>query len=78
MTTIKQIEQAALKYDSEINKTTTFTNERLTQLIRKHGVEKVSAASGLKISSLIQYGKKNAPKVSELTVKKAESVLSQF
>tara|TARA_R110000850_G_scaffold37056_4_gene97548 strand:- start:250 stop:492 length:243 start_codon:yes stop_codon:yes gene_type:complete len=80
MTIIKQIQQAAKEYDERLLIGTPFgsTNHRLTILISNHGIEKVSAASGLRISSLVQYGKKNAPKVAELTVKRAESVLSQF
>ena len=76
MNNIKLIKEAAKKYDeSQLEN----TNERLTTLVTKHGVEAVSAASGLKVSSLIQYTtKKSSPKVSELTVKKAEKVLSQF
>lgn len=79
MNTIKLIEMAAKKYDDDQVTSYKNTNETLTELVELHGIEAVSAASGLKVSSIIQYTtKKSAPRVSESTVKKAECVLSQF
>lgn len=79
MNNIEAIKKAAATYDERKNAAEQSNlNLRLSSLIAKHGVEAVSAASGLMISSLVQYTKKNPPKVSASTVQKAESVLSQF
>lgn len=80
MNNIEAIKKAARDYDESIKLSVEQSNltQRLSYMIKQHGIEAVSAASGLKISSLVQYTKNNPPKVSEATVKKAESVLSQF
>lgn len=79
MNIIKLIEMAANKYDDSLATAYTDTNATLAKLVSEHGIEAVSAASGLKVSSIVQYTtKKSSPKVSQATVKKAESVLSQF
>lgn len=79
MTNINEVLKAAKKYDEYHKKVMDGTNLRLKSLVEKYGLEAVSAASGLKPSSLIQYTTKTiSPKCSELAVKKAESVLSQF
>lgn len=78
MNLIERIHSAAKAYDEQ-KKPVVDSNTRLTDLIAHHGIEAVSAASGLKVSSLVQYTtKKGATKVSESTVVKAETVLSQF
>lgn len=81
MINITEVLEAAKKYD-ENEKTKSErngTNLRLKSLVKQYGIEAVSAASGLKPSSLIQYTTKtSSPKCSELAVKKAESILSQF
>lgn len=81
MIDIKKVLDAAIKYD-EVKRSESKainTNERLTVLVKHYGIEAVSAASGLMVSSLVQYTtKKSAPKCSESTVLKAEHILSQF
>lgn len=77
---IKRIKRIAADYDKnqEIAATQCDTNERLTVLVRKYGVEIVGAASGLKVSSVTLYiSRSKPPRVSEATVKKAEYVLKQ-
>jgi hypothetical protein len=55
------------------------TNHVLKTLVDGYGIEAVSAASGLKLSSIVQYTtKKNSPKCSESTVQKAMTILSKF
>lgn len=81
-TTIEQILAAAKQYDEDhrdVPGDMPKTNARLVALIEKYGVDKVSAASGLKVSSLMQYTRKSSPPVvSGYTVIKAETVLNQF
>lgn len=78
MINITDVLKAVKKYDEkEIGKNE--TNLRLKNLVKQYGIEAVSAASGLKPSSIIQYTTKtSSPKCSELAVKKAEHILSQF
>mgnify|MGYP003632185891 CR=1 FL=1 len=77
MKDLEAIRLAAIKYDEKI-KSGESDNVRLKKLIATHGVEAVSAASGLKVSSLVQYTKTNPPTVSKNTVEKACAVLVNF
>lgn len=77
---MKRLEKLAIEYDKnqEFVATQCDTNKRLIILVEKYGIERVSVASGLKISSVALYtSRKNPPRVSEATVKKAEYVLNQ-
>lgn len=81
MINIIEVLKAAKKYDEKekLKSEKNGTNLRLKNLVEKYGLEAVSAASGLKPSSLIQYTTKtSSPKCSEFAVKKAEFILSQF
>jgi phage-related minor tail protein len=76
MIDINKVLQARKKYDEPKE---SQTSVRLKALVDKYGVDAVCAASGLKVSSVVQYTtKKNSPQCSESTVKKAETILSQF
>lgn len=78
MNKIERIKMLISEYEKSIEKNSK-TNDRLTTLVNAHGVETVSLASGLKISSIIQYTTKtNSPKVSSSTIEKAEYVLNQL
>jgi hypothetical protein len=78
MTRLDKIKVAAEKYDTAI-KQDTSTNDRLRVLVEKYGVEEVSAASGLAVSSLLHYTRRVAPLRASLhSVIKAETVLSKF
>jgi uroporphyrinogen-III synthase len=73
---INEVLQARKEYERPKRSPTNF---RLKALVNKYGVDAVCAASGLKVSSIVQYtSKKNSPQCSEATVKKAETILSQF
>lgn len=79
MTKLELIRKAAREYDEAKASSIDSNNLRLINLVEKHGVEMVSAATGLKLSSIVQYTTRaTAPQVSELAITKAESVLSQF
>jgi uroporphyrinogen-III synthase len=76
MIDINKVLQARRKYEEPKQ---SKTNCRLKTLVDNYGVDAVCAASGLKVSSIVQYtSKKNSPQCSEATVKKAETILSQF
>ena len=78
MTRLDKIKVAAEKYDTAI-KQDTSTNDRLRVLVKKYGVEEVSAASGLAVSSLLHYTRRVASLRASLhSVIKAETVLSKF
>ncbi len=77
---MKRLEKLAIEYDKdqEVAATQCDTNERMVGLVEKYGVERVSAASGLKVSSVAVYtSRRHPPRVSEATVKKAEYVLNK-
>lgn len=82
MSDLNKIKCAAERYDDDhrdVPGEMPRTNKRLSALIDVHGVEKVSAASGLKVTSLLQYTKKsNPPPVSDYAVTKAETILSNI
>lgn len=82
MSDLNKIKWAAERYDKDhcdVPGEMPRTNKRLSALIDVHGVEKVSAASGLKVTSLLQYTKKsNPPPVSDYAVTKAETILSNI
>ncbi len=77
---LDQIKERAKKYDiDKASEAEGNTNIRLTSLVELHGIDAVSAASGLKPSSIVQYTtRKTAPQVAESAVTKAEHVLNQF
>ena len=55
------------------------TNARLKLLVEKYGIEEVIAASGLSLSSVIQYTTRtNTHPVAWKTLIKAETILSQI
>ena len=55
------------------------TNARLKLLVEKHGIEEVIAASGLSLSSVVQYTTRtNTHPVAWKTLIKAETILSQI
>ena len=77
---IKLVRNAAKKHDEvKASNADSNTNLRLIKLCDQYGVEVVSAATGLQISSIVQYStRKTAPQIKEETISKAEHVLSQF
>jgi uroporphyrinogen-III synthase len=76
MININEVLQARKEYEKPKRNPTNF---RLKALVDNYGVDAVCAASGLKASSIVQYiSKKNSPQCAECTVKKAETILSQF
>lgn len=77
---LNSIKNAAKRYDvTKALNADSNTNLRLTKLVDKHGIDVVSAAAGLKPSSIVQYTtRKTAPQISEAAIIKAEHVLSQF
>lgn len=78
MTRLEKIKQLADEYDKKQFEDK-LTNKRLKALVDKHGVEEVSAASGLAMSSIVQYVTKTDPYiVSWKAIIKAETVLSQI
>jgi len=78
MTRLEKIKQSAENYDTAI-KQDTSTNDRLRVLVEKYGVEEVSAASGLAVSTLLHYTRRIASLRASLhSVIKAETVLSKF
>ena len=55
------------------------TNARLKLLVEKYGIEEVIAASGLSVSSVVQYTTRtNTHPVAWKTLIKAETILSQI
>lgn len=55
------------------------TNARLKLLVKKYGIEEVIAASGLSVSSVVQYTTRtNTHPVAWKTLIKAETILSQI
>lgn len=80
MIDLDSVKNAAKKYDEvKSSKADNNTNLRLIELVNEHGVEVVSAAAGLKVSSIVLYAtRKTAPQIKEETISKAENVLSQF
>lgn len=75
---LSRIKQAAEQYEKDY-KNDLSTNDRLRDLVAEHGIEKVAAASGLKIETLILYTTRpNPPKASPYAVDRAEHVLNNL
>ncbi len=73
-----RIKQAAEQYEKDY-KNDLSTNDRLKELVAEHGIEKVAAASGLKIETLILYTTRtNPPKASPYAVDRAVHVLNNL
>lgn len=73
MSRIEQIKKHAAEYEE------TNTNARLKALVEKHGIEEVVAASGLSVSSVVQYTTRtNTHPVALKTLIKTETILSQI
>lgn len=78
MTRLEKIKQLADEYDKKQIEDK-VTNTRLKALVEKHGIEDVSAASGLAMSSVVQYvTKADSYLVSWKALIKAETILSQI
>ncbi len=52
--------------------------ERLRGLVKKHGYDAVSAATGWKISSISQYLRNQSPQISEHKLSQAENILNSI
>ena len=78
MTRLAKIKEEAEQYDK--NKLTDYsTNQRFRELIKQYGLEEVSAASGLKVSTLLYYTNRTNPYRASLdAVLKAETILSKI
>ena len=73
MSRIEEIKKRAAEYEE------TNTNARLKTLVEKFGIEEVVAASGLSVSSVVQYTTRTNPHpVAWKTLIKAETILSQI
>ena len=73
MSRIEEIKKRAAEYEDA------DTNARLKVLVEKHGIEEVVAASGLSVSSVVQYTTRtNIHPVAWKTLIKAETILSQI
>lgn len=74
MSRIDRIKKLAAEYED-----TNDTNARLKTLVEKYGIEEVVAASGLSVSSVVQYTTRtNTHPVAWKTLIKAETILSQI
>ena len=73
---MKSFKELAAEYDEKYKKDLS-TNERLAELVMQYGLDKVSAASGLKAESILIYTtRRNPPKVSPYAIDKAEYILN--
>jgi len=78
MKTLPQIKLAAKEYDDREKQESSRNNVRLKGLVEAYGVEAVSAATGLKLSTLIHYtSRNNAPQIASVTLVKAENILTK-
>lgn len=76
--TIAKIESERKKLESKqfTNKTYTDVQNRLKNLVDKHGIEFVAAATGLTMGTIRQYTRVSvAPAISLTTVERAELIL---
>ena len=68
-------EELVMKPTSE---SLTRRKERLLALIKKHGYECVSAASGISVASIITYTRTKEPNISNDNLTIAENILADF
>lgn len=75
MDKIDKIRQLRTEYNSSNGND---RKQRLEALITKHGLDAVAEATGLTYSTLVTYSSSTTPRISEATLRQAETILSQL
>lgn len=74
---IDKLKQLSKQYDEARDEERKQLPDRLKQLVDRHGLDAVSAATGLQASSVLVYTR-NGSGVNEYVVRKAEEVLNSL